>query len=161
MHLPPNRGQVIFRSENIELVSQLIEGAFPDIKAVIPNGHATRTVLPTVSFLKACKAADIFAREAAHSARLRITPGSELEPGTLEVTATSAETGSNETVVDATVEGDPIEIAFNVRFLVDVLSVIDTPNVALETTSAASPGVIRSVGRDDFLHVIMPMHLGR
>ncbi len=161
MHLPPNRGQVIFRSENIELVSQLIEGAFPDIKAVIPNGHATRTVLPTGSFLKACKAADIFAREAAHSARLRITPGSELEPGTLEVTATSAETGSNETVVDATVEGDPIEIAFNVRFLVDVLSVIDTPNVALETTSSASPGVIRSVGRDDFLHVIMPMHLGR
>ena len=79
----------------------------------------------------------------------------------MEVSATAAETGSNETIVDATIEGDAIEIAFNVRFLVDVLSVIDTPNVAIETTSASSPGVVRPVGRDDFLHVIMPMHLGR
>ncbi|MCK5053350.1 MAG: hypothetical protein KAR65_03680, partial [Anaerolineales bacterium] len=108
-----------------------------------------------------CRAADIFAREAAHSARLRMTPGSDLEPGTMEVSATAAETGSNETIVDATIEGEAVEIAFNVRFLVDVLSVIDTPNVAIETTSASSPGVVRPVGRDDFLHVIMPMHLGR
>jgi DNA polymerase-3 subunit beta len=79
----------------------------------------------------------------------------------MEVSATAAETGSNETIVDATIEGDAVEIAFNVRFLVDVLSVIDTPNVAIETTSASSPGVVRPVGRDDFLHVIMPMHLGR
>ncbi|MGD8605327.1 MAG: DNA polymerase III subunit beta [Anaerolineales bacterium] len=161
MSLPPNRGQVIFRAKNIELVSQLIEGTFPDYEGIIPSGYASRSVLSTQSFLKACKAADIFARESAHSARLRITPGSELEPGIVEVTATSAETGSNETMVDATIEGDPIEIAFNVRFLVDVLSVIDTPNVALETNNSSSPGVLRPVGHEDFLHVIMPMHLGR
>lgn len=161
MLLPPNRGQVIFRTPDLELVSQLIEGTYPDVKGIIPNGYGTRAVLPTTSFLKACRAADIFARESAHSARLRLTPGSELEPGTLEISATAAETGSNETVVDATIEGDPLEIAFNVRFLIDVLSVVDTPNVALETNTASSPGVMKSVGRDDFLHVIMPMHLGR
>jgi DNA polymerase III subunit beta len=161
MVLPPNRGQVIFRSKNVELVSQLIEGNFPDYQGIIPTTSGTRTVLPTAGFLKACKAADIFAREAAHSARLRITPGSELEPGRVLVSATAAETGSNETMVDATVEGGALEIAFNVRFLVDVLGVIDTPNVALETNAASSPGVLRPVGRDDFLHVVMPMHLGR
>lgn len=159
--LPPGRGQIIFRAKNVELVSQLIEGTFPDYAGIIPSGHATRTVLSTASFRKACKAAEIFAREAAHSAKLRITPGSELEPGTLEVSATSAETGSNETIVDATIEGEPVEIAFNVRFLVDVLSVIDNPNVALETSTPSSPGVIRPVGDEDFLHVVMPMHLGR
>ncbi len=161
LSLPPNRGQAIFRTENVELVTQLIEGTYPDVKGIIPNGFQTRTVLPTSSFLKACKAADIFAREAAHSARLVISPGSELEPGTLEISATAAETGSNETVVDATIEGEPAEIAFNVRYLIDVLSVVETPNVALETSNPNAPGVIRSVGRDDFLHVIMPMHLGR
>ncbi len=161
MTMPPNRGQVIFRAKDVEVVSQLIEGTFPDYRGIIPANHVTRTVLPTSAFLKACKAADIFAREAAHSARLRVTPGTDLEPGTVEVSATSAETGSNETTVDATIEGDPVEIAFNVRFLVDVLSVIDTPNVALETTGPSAPGVIRPVGQDDFLHVIMPMHLGR
>jgi DNA polymerase-3 subunit beta len=161
MILPPNRNQVIFRGKDVELVSQLIDGNFPDFRGIIPGSYATRSVLPTGAFLKACKAADIFAREAAHSARLRIQPGGELEPGTLEVSATAAETGSNEATVDATIEGEAIEIAFNVRFLVDVLSVIDTPNVALETSTAASPGVVRPVGREDFLHVIMPMHLGR
>jgi DNA polymerase-3 subunit beta len=161
MSLPPNRGQVIFRAKDVELVSQLIDGTFPDYRGIIPNSFSSRSVLSTSAFLKACKAADIFAREAAHSARLRITPGSELEPGTVEVSATAAETGSNETMVDATIEGDAIEIAFNVRFLVDVLGAVDTPNVALETSSASSPGVVRPVGRDDFLHVIMPMHLGR
>ena len=161
MILPPNRGQVIFRAENIEVVSQLIEGTFPDYKGIIPTSHTTRSVLPTDAFLKACKAADIFAREAAHSARLRITPGEELKPGTVEVSATAAETGSNETLVDGNIEGEPIEIAFNVRFLVDVLSVLDAPNVALETTGTSSPGLICPIGSEDFLHVIMPMHLGR
>jgi DNA polymerase-3 subunit beta len=151
MTLPPNRGQVIFRSKNVELVSQLIDGTFPDY----------RSIMSTSALLKACKAADIFAREAAHSARLHISPGTQLEPGKVEITATAAETGSNETVVDATVDGGAIEIAFNVRFLVEVLNVIDTPNVALETSSTSSPGVIKPVGREDFLHVVMPMHLGR
>jgi DNA polymerase-3 subunit beta len=59
------------------------------------------------------------------------------------------------------VDGEEIEIAFNVRYLLDVLSVVDTPQVALETTTASSPGVIKLVGDDDFIHVIMPMHIGR
>jgi len=161
MLLPPGRGQVIFRGRDLELVSQLIEGAFPDYQGIVPSSHTNRTVLSTAGFLKACKAADIFAREAAHSARLKIVPGTELVPGNIEVTATAAETGSNEVTVDATVDGEPIEIAFNVRFLVDVLSVINSPDVALETSGPAAPGVIKPVGRDDFLHVVMPMHLGR
>lgn len=160
MSLPSNRGQVVFRGKDVELASQLIEGTFPDYQTIIPRSHTTRTVLSTAAFLKACRAADIFAREAAHSTRLRITPGSELEPGRMLVTAAAAETGSNEAAVDATVEGEAVEIAFNVRFLVDVLSAVDTPNVALETSNASSPGVVRPVGREDFLHVVMPMHIG-
>jgi DNA polymerase-3 subunit beta len=63
-------------------------------------------------------------------------------------------------VVDASIEGHALLIAFNVRFLREVLDVIKTPNVALETTVDTSPGVIRPVGEENFLHVIMPMHLG-
>ncbi len=159
--LPSDRSQAIFRGRDFELVSQLIDGAFPDYQGIIPTSHSSRTVLPTAGFLHACKAADIFARESAHSARLNIIPGDDQGPGTVEVTATAAETGSNEITVDATIEGEPIEIAFNVRFLVEVLSVVESSSVALETSGPASPGVIKPVGRDDFLHVVMPMHLGR
>ena len=159
--LPVGRGQAIFRAKDIELVSQLVEGNFPDYQQLIPESYSTRSVLGTDEFLNACRAAQVFAREAAYAARLKIIPGDESGPGSVEVSANAAETGSNESVVDATGEGDAVEIGFNVRYLTDVLQVIDTPNVALETNGDSSPGVIRPVGRDDFVSVIMPMHIGR
>ncbi|MDH5607422.1 MAG: DNA polymerase III subunit beta [Anaerolineae bacterium] len=160
MLFPPGRGQVIFSMKDIELTSQLIEGNFPEYNQIIPTGHNTRTILSTDAFLKACKQAEIFAREGSHIARLNVTPGSDSQPGVVEISAQSEETGSSETVVDATIEGDSVLIAFNVRYLREVLDVVGTPNVALETLAAAAPGVIRPLGEDDFLHVIMPMHLG-
>lgn len=160
MVLPPRSGRVIFRTKDAELASQLIEGTFPDYQQIIPRGHQTRTVLSTASFLKACKQAEIFAREGSLIARISITPGGELQPGTVEISGQSEETGSNQTVVDASIEGPPLLIAFNVRFLREVLDVVKTPNVALETSVDTSPGIIRPVGDSNFLHVIMPMHLG-
>jgi DNA polymerase-3 subunit beta len=159
MILPPGRGQVIFRMKDVELVSQMIEGTFPDYEQIIPRNYQTRTVLSTTTFLKACKQAEIFAREGSHIARINITPGGELQPGTVEISGQSEETGFNQTTVDASIEGPPLLIAFNVRFLREVLDVVKTPNVALETTVDTAPGVIRPVGEDNFLHVIMPMHL--
>jgi DNA polymerase-3 subunit beta len=162
MQLPPGRGQVIFHHGSVELVSQLIEGAFPAYQNIIPKGYKTRAVISTEEFRKACKSSDIIAREAAHTTRLKIKPGEDtLIPGHVVISATAAETGDNVAEMDATIEGDSVEIAFNVKYLVDVLSVIDTPNVALETSAATSPGVIRPVGRDDYVYVVMPMHLGR
>jgi DNA polymerase-3 subunit beta len=117
-------------------------------------------VLSTTAFHKACKQAEIFAREGSHIARINITPGGEMQPGQVEISGQSEETGFNQTVVDATIEGQPQLIAFNVKFLREVLDVIKTPNVALETSADTSPGVIRPVGEDTFVHVIMPMHLG-
>jgi DNA polymerase-3 subunit beta len=165
MELPPKRGQVIFRMRDAELVSQLIEGAYPDFEQIIPRRCETRTVLSSSAFLKACKQAEIFAREGSYIARLNMTPGGELKPGTVEISGQSDETGFNQNVVDASIEGPPLVIAFNVRFLREVLDVVKTPNVALETSNETSPGVIRPVGgpetgADNFLHVIMPMHLG-
>ena len=160
MILPPDRGQVIFQMEDFQLVSQLIDGAFPDYEQIIPQSSDTRSVLSTTAFLKACKQAEIFAREGSHIARISISPGGELKPGSIVITGQSEETGSNQTEIDASIEGSPLLIAFNVRFLREVLEVMKSADVALETTAATAPGVIRPVGNGDFLHVIMPMHLG-
>jgi DNA polymerase-3 subunit beta len=145
--------------KDAELVSQLIEGPYPELDQLIPRSYNTRAVLSTSQLLKACKQAEIFAREGSHIARVNISNGGELEPGQVEISGQSEETGHNQSVIDATIEGKAQLIAFNVRFLREVLDVIRTPNVALETTSDASPGVVRPVGEDTFLHVIMPMHL--
>ncbi len=164
MILPPGRGQVVFRLRDAELVSQLIEGNFPDYEQIIPSKWNTRAILSTQMFLKACKQAEIFAREGSLIARIEINPGGDLKTGTVEISGQSEETGFNQNVVDASIEGGPLLIAFNVRYLREVLDVIHTPNVVLETLTPTSPGVIRPVSapetQDEFVHVIMPMHLG-
>jgi DNA polymerase-3 subunit beta len=155
------RNQVLFHMANVDLVSQLIEGNFPDYNQIIPKSYATRTVVSTSDFLKAVKTANIFARDAANIVRVEIVPGGELAPGRVTLTATSAEVGDNVGEIDAVVEGEQVEVAFNAKYLIDVLSVVDAAQVALETTSASSPGVIKPVGSEDFTHVIMPMHSSR
>jgi DNA polymerase-3 subunit beta len=160
MVLPPSRGQVIFHMKDVEVVSQLIEGNFPDYRAIIPHTFKTRTVLPTEILLKACKQAEIIAREGTNVARVSINPTSETQPGTVELSATAEQTGSSEIAVDASIDGVPLLIAFNVRYLREVLEIIKTADVSLETNAANTPAMIKMVGDDRFLHVIMPMHLG-
>ena len=160
MVLPKGRGQVVFRMKEVELVSQLIDGVFPDYQQIIPRAYKSRTLLSTPALLKACKQAEIFAREGSNVARFNIKSAGDLEPGSVEISAQSEETGSNETIVAATIDGVGLLIAFNVKYLREVLEVIKSPNVALETSAANAPGVVRPVGDDNFLHVIMPMHLG-
>jgi DNA polymerase-3 subunit beta len=161
MAVPKGRGQVIFRVKDAELASQLIDGTFPDYQQIIPRSYKSRTLVSTSSLLKACKQAEIFAREGSNVARLDIKAAQgEMEPSEVEISATSEETGKNETIVEATVDGSGVLIAFNVKYLREALEVIRTPNVALETSAANAPGVVRPVGEDDFIHVIMPMHLG-
>lgn len=160
MVLPKGRGQVVFRVKDVELTSQLIDGTFPDYQQIIPRSFKSRTLLPTAALLKACKTAEIFAREGTNVVRLDIRSKGELTPAEVEVSAQSEGTGKNETIVEATVDGGPQLIAFNVKYLREVLEVIKTPNVAVETSAQNAPGVIKPVGGDDFLHVIMPMHLG-
>jgi DNA polymerase III subunit beta len=160
MVMPKGRGQVIFRMKEVEVVSQLIDGTFPDYQQIIPRSYKSRTILSTPALLKACKQAEIFAREGSNVARLDIKSAGDLEPGAVEISAQSEETGSNETIVAATIEGIGLLIAFNVKYMREVLEVVKSPNVALETSAANAPGVVRPVGDDNFLHVIMPMHLG-
>lgn len=161
MAVPKQRGQVIFRVKDVEVVSQLIDGTFPDYHQIIPRNYKSRTLVSTAALLKACKQAEIFAREGSNVARLDIKQSNgEMQPSEVEISATSEETGKNETIVEATVDGGSVLIAFNVKFLREALEVIKTPNVALETTAQNAPGVVKPVGDDNFLHVIMPMHLG-
>jgi DNA polymerase III subunit beta len=161
MVVPKSRGQVLFRVKDVEVVSQLIDGTFPDYHQIIPRNYKSRTLVSTAALLKACKQAEIFAREGSNVARLDIKESKgEMQPSEVEISATSEETGKNETIVEATVDGGSVLIAFNVKFLREALEVIKTPNVALETSAANAPGVVKPVGDDNFLHVIMPMHLG-
>ncbi len=160
--IPPGRSQVMFHWDSVDVVSQLIEGKFPDYEQIIPKSHTTSIQIYTGEFLRACKRAEIFARDAANTSRVRVTPGeSNLVPGQLYVTAQSQEKGDNEGLLDASVDGPGIEVSFNVRYLIDVLTVIDEDQVVMETNGSSSPGVFMPIGRKDFIYVVMPMSVTR
>jgi len=153
----PNKSQALFRLKNIELVSQLVQGTFPQYGQLIPQSYNTRVVIDVAQFLRAAKTASIFASDGGGIVRLVMTPGEELTPGKITISARSEEVGDDVGEIDAIVEGEEAKIAFNGKYLIDVLSVLREAQVALETTNPSSPGVIRPVGVDNYLHVVMPM----
>jgi len=155
--LNPNKSQALFHLKNIELVSQLVQGTFPNYTQLIPQSYTTRAVVDVAEFLRATKTASIFARDGSGIVRLVIAPGGELTPGKMTVSARSEEIGDDVGEIDAIVEGEEAKIAFNGKYLTDVLSVLGESQVALETTNSSSPGVIRPVGVDNYIHVVMPM----
>jgi len=153
----PNKSQALFRLKNIELVSQLVQGMFPKYAQLIPQSYNTRAVVDVAEFLRATRTASIFARDGSGIVRMVVTPGGELTPGKVTISARSEEIGDNVGEIDAIVQGEEAKIAFNGKYLIEVLGVIRETQVALETTSPSSPGVVRPVGVDNYIHVIMPM----
>jgi len=153
----PDKGQALFKLKNIELVSQLIQGTFPNYSQLIPQKYTTRSTISVADFLRATKTASIFARDGSGIIRLVVNPGAEMAPGKIIVSARSEEVGDDVGEIDAVVEGEEAKIAFNGKYLTDVLGILHETQVALETTSPSSPGVIKPVGSDNYLHVVMPM----
>lgn len=159
---PSGRGQVIFHMKDIELVSQLIEGAFPNYAAIIPPSFKTHTVLSTAQLLKACKQTEIIAREGSYIANFDIQPEVDGDMrSVLEISARSEQTGSSEVVVDASIDGVPLLISFNIKLFREALEVIKSPNVIFETNAAHTLGMLHGVGDEKFVHIIMPINTAR
>jgi DNA polymerase-3 subunit beta len=155
--LNPTKSQILFRLKDIELVSQLVQGTFPQYTQLIPQAFSTRAVVDVAEFLRATKTASIFARDGSGIVRIVVAVGADVTPGKMTVSARSEELGDDVGEIDAVVEGGEAKIAFNGKYLTDVLSVLRESRVALEATSPSSPGVIRPVGVDNYVHVVMPM----
>ncbi|MDP2719793.1 MAG: DNA polymerase III subunit beta [Dehalococcoidia bacterium] len=151
------KSQILFKLQSAQLVSQLIQGAFPNYSQLIPQKFDTRTVVDRIEFLGAVKTASIFARDGSGIVRIQISEGADLTPGKIMVSARAEEMGDNTGELDAVVAGQETKIAFNGKFLQEVLGVLSTAQVAIETTTGSSPGVIRPIGDDRYIHVVMPM----
>jgi DNA polymerase III subunit beta len=149
--------QVMFKFKDVEMVSQLVMGNFPQYSQLIPQSSNTRAVVDNSQFLRATKTAAIFARDGSGIVRLIISPGADITPGKLSISARSEEVGEDTGEVDAIVQGDEAKIAFNGKYLTDMLAVLKEQQVALEVTTPSSPGVFKPVGADNYVHVIMPM----
>src|SRR5918999_4921340 len=153
--MTPAKGQVLFRVQGIELVSQLLQGSFPNYDQLIPKSYQTRTVFDLQNLLRATRTAAIFARDGSNIIRLQVvSDGNGDAPGKAIISARSEEVGDNQDEVDIeALEGGEAKIAFNSRYLQEVLSVLERGKVALETTTPSSPGVFKPLESDDYVHV--------
>ncbi len=152
------RSQVLFRLKTVEVVATLIQGTFPNYSQLIPQSYASRAEIDMKQFLQETRIAAIFARDGAGIVRLQMEPGEgEKAVGKLTISARAEEIGDHRGDMDVKLEGEASKIAFNSRYLQDVLSVLESQQVVLETTNPSSPGVIRPLGDERYVHVVMPM----
>ncbi len=151
--LAGGRNQVLFHLEGVDLVSRLIDGQFPNYQQVLPQSHNTRAVLDREELLRAVRPAALIAHESANIVKLQI--GGDGDAG-ITVSA-NAEVGDHVGAVEAAVEGDATTIAFNARYLADVLTNVDADSFALELNGPLSPGVFKPIGDDRYVHVVMPV----
>jgi DNA polymerase-3 subunit beta len=157
----PNRSQILARVGDTEWVSRLIDGTFPDVKQIVPKDFGTRVDIGRDTLLNAVRRAGYFARENNDVVLLVVQPGADdLTPGSVEVSANAAERGNSQSYVDASVSGTEIRVAFNGRYLTDVLSVLKHGQVMLGLNGSTQAGIVRPSGTDSYTHVIMPMVIG-
>lgn len=152
MHVADN--QVLFRLDNLELVSRLIEGKFPDYQQIIPTTEATAATINVGEFTRITKMANLFARENGGSIRIEVQA-----EGEIRIMSSASQVGENTSSAECEVAGDDAEIAVNARFLTDALGAIKTEQVSFSTSGKLNPCVLRPVGDDahDYLHIVMPL----
>jgi len=151
------RSQVLFRLKSVEMVATLVQGTFPNYSQLIPGSYASRALIDMRQFLQETRIAAIFARDGSGIVRIQLQPGEDVAPGKLIISARAEEIGEHRGEMDVKIEGEASKIAFNSKYLQDVLQVLDCSQVALETSTPSSPGVIRPVGVENYVHVVMPM----
>jgi DNA polymerase III subunit beta len=151
--LSHSRNQILFHLEGIDLVSRLIDGQFPNYQQVLPKGFTTKATVDREQLLQAVRLASLIASSSANIVKIHV--GKDAEIG-IKVSA-AADIGDNQSEVEASVEGDGTTIAFNSRYLLDVLNNVDADQFSLELNGPLSPGVFRPVNDGAYVHVVMPV----
>jgi DNA polymerase-3 subunit beta len=145
--------QAIFSTTDTEIISRLIEGKYPDYQRIIPKKGKTNILLDVSELTRAIRVAAIFAREAANIVRFNI------DKKGLEITANTAQVGRNKVRLEAKVSGPGGKIAFNSRYLLDLLGAISGDQIKLEISGSLNPGVFTLTGDQSYLHIIMPVRV--
>lgn len=145
--------QMIFSFGNTQVSSRLIEGQFPNWEKIIPEKILVRAILERGGFLKAVKLAAVFSKNEANIVKLNCLEGKII------LSSEAKELGSQEKEIEAQIEGENIQIAFNTKFLIDALSNLSTTQVMIEFSGILSAALIKPIGEEGLQYIIMPVNL--
>ncbi len=147
-----NANQLSIDVENTQIISRLIDGTFPDYQQIIPTSSSTTVTMDKNELISAVRMASVFARDASHNIRCTVTP-----PTGCTIAAVSATVGQNVATVPATVTGEPIEIAFNAKFVLDALAALEGETVKLLFSGVDRAGIFQSPTDEHYLSLVMPL----
>ena len=159
LYLHHDRSYVRFHLAGAQMTAQLIQGNYPSYDQLIPSEYQTRAVVAGDKLQQQVRSAAVFARESSGIIRLIFSGETTEDPG-IRLTARAEELGNHRGFVGAALEGEESRIAYNVRYLQEVLQIASGPQVAeiaMETSGPSNPGVFRVLGREQYVHVLMPM----
>src|SRR5258706_2787206 len=145
--------QASFAFGSVELVSKLVEGKFPDYTRVIPVGHKNRLSIGRETLRQSLLRAAILSNEKFRGVRWVLTDGS------LKIVSSNTEQEEAEETLDVSYKGDPIDIGFNVNYLLDVLNNVAGSEVECRFGDAASSALLSFPSEADFKYVVMPMRI--
>ncbi len=143
--------QVLFVIGDVELVTRLIDGSYPDYRKLIPSTFQTSATLPRGELQNITKVSSLFARESAGSVTLYISE----DENKVSIQSVASQLGENTATADAKVEGEG-SITLNSRYILDALNVISDDSVTVSFNGKLEPCIIRGTDKD-YLHVIMPL----
>lgn len=152
VHVISSYNQISFEYEGIYLTSRLIEGQFPDYHRVIPSAFATKVTLDTADFLSAVDRVSLISRAGDYNIiRLEFTEGQ------VRISSNNPEIGQAEEIVPASVDGPEVNIAFNAKYVTDVLKNLDSKSFLFSLNQSLQPAAIREENDDTFTYVVTPV----
>lgn len=153
VYVAKDSNQVVFETDDALLVGRLLDAQYPPYDRIIPSEHATRVVFDSEQVQKAVKICAIFAKDSANIVKF------SFKKDMVIVSANMPSVGENSVEVEATLDGEENEIAFNAKYLLDFFANVEAGEMQFEMTGPLNPGVFKIKGDDSFLHIIMPIRV--
>jgi len=151
-----DRNQILFRFSDVDLVSRLIDGEFPEYRQIIPTGFKTQCSLDRNEFLNSLKVTNIIARSVLGN---KLILDIDSNSNNITMSATQTDVGSNKSVFEGNIDGDSLKIAFSSRLLSDILNHLESESIVFECSEPIKPGVFKVKDDDSYVHLVMPMML--
>lgn len=156
VYLIEDRNQVVFRYNDVDLISRLIDGQYPAYQQAIPTGYQTTAEISRPEFQNALKVVNIIARTVLGN---KLYLAQDPKENIIRMSASQADVGSNESSFASVVEGEPMKMAFSSKLLGDMLSHIGGDTIIFESSSPTSAGVFKIKDDESFMHLVMPMRI--
>ncbi len=146
-------GQIAFRTEQFYILSRLLDGQYPQYEQLIPKEYKIIAYANRQALINSLERAAVMANERTNIVKMTF------DKGNLSLMAQTPDVGDSKDKVDIQYEGDELNIAFNYKFILDALKVIESDDVRMELNGGLSPTLFKSRDENGFLCLVMPVQV--